>query len=133
MFLPRIFARFTLLQLWLVSFAMTVLRFLVVAWFPSVLALQVFAQCLHMFSFGTFHATALAVLHGNFKGKLQARGQALYTSLSFGLGGAVGGLLSGWTWQAWGPAWTFTLSSALALVGLLLILVRPDMLKRAHA
>lgn len=130
LFLPRIFARYSLYTLWLVSFGMTVLRFLIVAWFPSVLALQVFAQCLHMFSFGTYHATALAVLHHNFRGKLQARGQALYTSLSFGLGGAVGGMASGWTWQSWGPGWTFTLSSVLALAGLVLILVKPEMLAR---
>lgn len=130
LFLPRIFARFSLYQLWLLSFGLTVVRFLIVAWMPSVLALQVFAQALHMFSFGTYHATALAVLHANFKGRLKARGQALYTSLSFGLGGAVGGMLSGWTWQAWGAGWTFTVSSALALAGLALILLRPDVLNR---
>lgn len=130
MFLPRIFAKVTHYQLWTLSFGLTVLRYLIVAWFPSVLALQVFAQALHMFSFGTYHATALAVLHSLFKGKLQTRGQALYVSLSFGLGGAVGGMISGWTWAAWGPAWTFTISSALALAGLLLVLWQPDMLRR---
>jgi len=130
LFLPRLFARFSLYQLWLLSFGMTAVRYLIVAWLPSVLAMQVFAQALHMFSFGTFHATALAVLHTNFGGKLKARGQALYTSLSFGLGGAVGALLSGWTWQAWGPGWTFTVSSAIALAGLVLIILRPDVLNR---
>lgn len=129
-YLPRIFARFSLFQLWLLSFGLTVVRYLIVAWMPSVLAMQVFAQALHMFSFGTYHAAALAVLHSNFRGRLKARGQALYTSLSFGLGGAVGGILSGWTWQAWGPGWTFTFSSAMALAGLALILLRPDVLDR---
>jgi MFS transporter, PPP family, 3-phenylpropionic acid transporter len=130
MFLPRVFARFDFRTLWVISFSLTVVRYLIVGWFPSVLALQVLAQALHMFSFGTYHATALAVLHSTFKGKLQTRGQALYTSISFGAGGALGGMISGWTWTAWGPAWTFTISSALALAGLLLVLLRPDVLRR---
>ena len=132
--LPKVFARFSYYQLWVISFAVTVVRYLVVAWFPQVLALQILAQAMHMFTFGTFHATALAVLHHTFKGRLQARGQGLYTSLSFGLGGAAGGLVSGYTWTHWGAAWTFTLSSALALTGLVLVLLRPQALVNAkHA
>jgi PPP family 3-phenylpropionic acid transporter len=133
MFLPRVLARFDYRTLWVLSFSLTVLRYLIVGWFPSVLAMQVLAQALHMFSFGTYHATALAILHSTFKGKLQTRGQALYTSISFGAGGAVGGMISGWTWTAWGPAWTFTVSSGLALAGLLLILMRPGVLRREAA
>ena len=130
MYLPRITARFSMHQLWALSFGLTVLRYLIVGWFPQVLAAQVFAQALHMFTFGTFHATAVAVVHARFKGRLQARGQALYTSIAFGLGGAIGGVISGWTWSAWGPAWTFTLSSGLAAAGLLLLWLRPGMLTR---
>jgi MFS transporter, PPP family, 3-phenylpropionic acid transporter len=128
LYLPRVFARFTHYQLWVLSFAVTVLRYLVVGWFPQLLGLQVLAQVMHMFTFGTFHATALAVLHANFTGRLQTRGQGLYTSLSFGLGGAIGGLISGYTWTHWGAAWTFTLSSGMALAGLLLVLAKPQAL-----
>jgi PPP family 3-phenylpropionic acid transporter len=127
-YLPLIFQRFSHYQLWILSFGVTVVRYLIVGWFPQAFALQVLAQAMHMFSFGTYHATALAVLHSTFTGRLQARGQALYTSLSFGLGGAVGGLISGYTWTHWGAAWTFTLSSAMALAGLALIMTRPNIL-----
>ena len=127
--LPRLLARFSHYHLWVLSFALTALRYLVVAWFPEVLALQFFAQALHMFTFGTFHATALAVLHRAFPGRLRTRGQGLYTSVSFGLGGAAGGLASGWTWTHWGPQWTFTVSAALALAGLLVVLARPGALR----
>lgn len=131
LYLPKVFARFTYYQLWVISFSVTVVRYLIVAWFPQLLALQILAQAMHMCTFGTFHATALAVLHSTFKGRMQGRGQGLYTSLSFGLGGAVGGLISGYTWTHWGPAWTFTLSSAMALAGLLLVILRPQALLNA--
>lgn len=130
LFLPRIFSRVSLYQLWMLSFGLTVIRYLIVAWLPHLLAAQVLAQALHMFTFGTFHATAMAVVHARFRGRLQARGQALYSSLAFGLGGALGGLVSGWTWSVWGAAWTFTLSSAMAGAGLLLLVLRPGMLVR---
>ena len=48
-------------------------------------------------------------------------GQALYGSLSFGAGGMLGGLLSGWSWDALGAELTFTLSSAFAFVGMLIL------------
>ena len=49
------------------------------------------------------------------------RGQALYSSLSFGAGGLLGALVSGSTWDEWGAGWTFALSSGFAFIGLLLV------------
>jgi len=37
-----------------------------------------------------------------FTGRYQIRGQALYSSLTFGLGGAVGSVLSGYIWTYFG-------------------------------
>jgi PPP family 3-phenylpropionic acid transporter len=119
--LPAIFRRFTHYQLWTFSFAVTAVRFQLVAWLPDLVAVQAFAQLLHMFTFGTYHATALALIHQRFRGRLQTRGQALYTSLSWGLGGALGGLASGAMWERWGAAATFSLSSAIALAGLAIV------------
>jgi PPP family 3-phenylpropionic acid transporter len=119
--LPAIFRRFSHYQLWTFSFAVTVVRFQLVAWLPDLVAVQAFAQLLHMFTFGTYHATALALIHQRFRGRMQTRGQALYTSISFGLGGAIGGLLSGAAWERWGAAGTFSLSSLIALAGLALV------------
>ena len=119
--LPAIFRRFSHYQLWTFSFAVTAARFQLVAWLPDLVAVQVFAQLLHMFTFGTYHATALALIHQRFRGRLQTRGQALYTSLSWGLGGALGGLASGAMWERWGPAATFSLSSVIALAGLAIV------------
>jgi len=61
------------------------------------------------------------VVHKFFRGRHQARGQAIYGSLAYGVGGAIGGLASGYAWAGLGPALTFTLASACALAGMLLI------------
>ena len=45
-----------------------------------------------------------------------------YGSLSFGAGGMLGGLLSGYTWDHLGAAWTFTIGSGFALAGLVWLL-----------
>lgn len=36
--------------------------------------------------------------------RIAGRGQALYSSLTYGVGGAAGTLIAGWTWEALGPS-----------------------------
>ena len=109
--IPRIFARVTLRRLILISFALAVVRFLVIAWGVDSAWLIWGAQTLHAFTFGTYHAAAVGLIHQHFQGRHQARGQALYTSISYGIGGALGGLVSGLTWDSLGSTWTFTLAA----------------------
>jgi PPP family 3-phenylpropionic acid transporter len=52
-------------------------------------------------------------------GRTQGRGQALYSSLSFGAGGGIGALLAGWLWVPLGGAATFALASLVAALGAL--------------
>ena len=120
---PRIFARVTPRELILASFAAAVLRFLMIAWGVESNWIVWSAQALHAFTFGTYHAAAVALIHHHFRGRHQARGQALYTSLSYGVGGTLGGLGSGLTWEAPGPAWTFTLAAASAALAWLVYAV----------
>ena len=109
--IPRIFARVSPRQLILASFALGTVRFLIIAWGVESAWLIWGAQTLHAFTFGTYHAAAVGLIHQHFQGRHQARGQALYTSISYGMGGALGGLISGLTWDTWGPSWTFTLAA----------------------
>jgi PPP family 3-phenylpropionic acid transporter len=81
-----------------------------------------FAQVLHAATFGAFHAASIGYVHKLFRGRLQSRGQAIYGSISFGVGGAIGALASGYAWDLWGPALTFTLAAASALAGMLILL-----------
>ena len=121
--MSRISARYSLRHLLIVSFAAAVVRFILIGWGASSLLLTVSAQLMHGLTFGLYHAAAIAAVNRWFPGRSQARGQALYSSISFGAGGLLGGLISGWTWDAVGAAWTYGLSSLFALVGLICVLL----------
>jgi len=123
MWMPRISQRFSLRTILLFSFACAVLRFLMIGWGADSLALLLLAQLLHGATFGAYHAAAIAVVNQWFPGALQSRGQALYGSLSFGAGGMLGGLLSGYTWEMIGAAWTYTIGSGFALAGFVWLLL----------
>lgn len=114
---PKLNARFSPQALFSFSFAVTALRYLLIGWFPSSLALQLIAQSFHAFTFGTWHAAAMGMLHRFFPAQFGTRGQALYTSFSFGIGGALGGVMAGIAWSAVGPAWMFTLMSGVVIIG----------------
>lgn len=115
--LPQLLRRFSLRTLLLASFACAVLRFLAIGWGVGSLAVLAAAQLLHAATFGAYHAASVAAVHRMFAGALEARGQALYSSLSYGLGGAAGTLLAGWTWEALGPAPSFMVSAAFGALG----------------
>ena len=119
--MPHLYRAFTLRQILLGSFALAVLRFLLIGWLIDNFVALVLAQALHAATFGSFHAASIGVIHKVFRGRHQARGQAMYGSLAFGLGGAIGGFTSGHAWAGLGPSLTFTLSSGAALAGLLIL------------
>jgi MFS transporter, PPP family, 3-phenylpropionic acid transporter len=120
-FQPQLMRRYSLRGLLIASFACVALRFVLIGWAVDVLALLVFAILLHAATFGLFHAASLAAVHRIFSGRLEARGQALYSSLTYGVGGALGTLLAGWSWQALGAPVTFTISALFGLAGGLLV------------
>ena len=74
---------------------------------------------------------SVALINRWFSGTRQVRGQALYLSLAFGVGGFLGALASGAAWEAIGPAWTFTAASGAAATGLLLLARRAKLLRRS--
>lgn len=119
--MPHLYRAFTLRQILLASFALAVARFLMIGWLAESFAVLLIAQVLHAATFGSFHAAAIGVVHKLFRGRHQARGQAIYGSLAFGVGGAIGGFASGYAWSGLGPALTFSLSSACALAGLAIV------------
>lgn len=121
LWLPRLYAAYTLRAVLIASFALAVVRFLLIAWGAQYLALLLFAQALHAASFGSFHAAAIGIVHRLFQGRHLARGQAIYGSFTFGVGGTFGALASGYSWQYLGAGPTFSLASGAALAGMLLL------------
>jgi PPP family 3-phenylpropionic acid transporter len=120
--MPHLFRAFTPRRILIASFALAAGRFLLIGWGADSLVLLLIAQALHAASFGSFHAAAIGIVHKLFRGRHLARGQAIYGSLAFGVGGAVGGLASGYAWDPLGAALTFSAAAACALAGMLLII-----------
>ena len=58
---------------------------------------------------------AIYMIHALFTGAHQGRGQALYSSVSFGAGGAVGSLASGYLWTGMGPQAMYLMAAGISL------------------
>jgi PPP family 3-phenylpropionic acid transporter len=119
--MSRVMRRFSLRKILLASFAVAVVRFAMIGWGVESPFVLVLTQLMHGLTFGSCHAASIAAVNRWFPGHTRSRGQALYSSVSFGAGGLVGGLISGWTWGYIGGELTFALSSAYALIGLFLV------------
>lgn len=119
----RLLRRFSARTLMVTSLAVTALRWVLIALFVRHLGVLLFAQTLHAFSFGLFHAVNIHVIHRRFTGPLQARGQALYAAVSHGLGGALGSLAAGYAWTGLGADHTYLAAAALPALGAVVAVV----------
>ena len=100
------------------SFGVGIIRFTLIAFFPLTWVL-IIAQILHAGTFAAHHSAATKMLQRWFKGPLQARGQALMATISYGFGGTLGGLCAGWIWDQWHPRDVFIMSAlACGLAGM---------------
>jgi PPP family 3-phenylpropionic acid transporter len=117
----RIVARFGLRPLLLLAYALTALRWVLIGIFVQHPLILVAAQTLHAASFGVYHAVAIQYVNRFFVGRHQGRGQALYSSMSFGAGGAAGALASGYAWGTLGPTATYLAGAVTAAVGLFVV------------
>ena len=119
LWLPRLVPRLGLRLLLVSSLVLASVRWWLVGRFVESLWIMVAAQVLHAATFGVYHASAIQLIHRYFSGRHQGKGQALYSSLSFGAGGAVGSFYSGLTWDVLGPQVTFNIAAVVAFVGVL--------------
>jgi PPP family 3-phenylpropionic acid transporter len=120
--MPRLLPRFGARRLLLAAVVLTTLRWLLIAGFADVLPVIVLAQTLHAASFGLYHAVAIYLVHRLFTGAHQGRGQALYSSISFGAGGAAGSLVSGYLWTGMGAQSMYLLAAGVSLVAVVVVL-----------
>ncbi|WP_454255441.1 MFS transporter [Pseudomonas sp. Marseille-Q8238] len=96
------------------SFLIAGARWLLLGFQAEHLAVLLFAQVLHAATFGSFHAASISFVQRSFGPRQQGQGQALYATLA-GIGGALGALYSGYSWNTLGPEWTFALAGLAAL------------------
>ena len=112
-----LFRRIGVRRLMLASLAIGVCRFMMIGLGAESLMLLLFAQILHAATFGVHHSASVATMQRWFAGPLQARGQALYISISYGLGGTVGGLLLSACWDTFGASIVYLLAAAMCALG----------------
>lgn len=101
--MPALTARASLTALLGASCALTALRWLMLAGLAGNMGWLVVAQLMHAASFGVYHSVAVQLVARAFPGRLAGRGQALHSSLAYGVGGAMGAALAGVLWDSIGP------------------------------
>ena len=118
LFMHRLLPVFGVRKLLIVTLLLTSLRWLLIGFFVDNLSVLFLAQLIHAFSFGVFHSVGISVVHNYFTGSHQGRGQALYSSTSYGAGVAVGSLVSGLVWDQWGAGVLFMFASCCTMLAL---------------
>jgi len=106
----------SLRDLVVISLILTAVRWFLTAYFADNTLILIISQCLHAFSFGLLHAVSVKYIAIFFSGKKQLHGQALYSGLGFGLGGAIGAYLAGITWASQGPQFVFIAAAVIPIV-----------------
>lgn len=112
----RLLRHYRLAHLLTFTFAIASIRWFLVAKFPENGALIFFSQMLHALTYGLYHSVMIQFIDRLFQGSYQIRGQALYSSVSFGAGGAAGSILSGYVWSSYGGSFLFQSAAWLMLV-----------------
>ncbi|WP_025822136.1 MFS transporter [Shewanella marina] len=126
MFAPRLLEKFDVVTLLAVSIGLTVLRWLLMAFGVDSPWLIGLSQLLHAFTFGLVHAASIQFVFQQFDISHRSQGQALYASLSFGVGGALGTWICGMIWgDGSGAMWTWIFAAVCALFSLITILLVP--------
>ena len=78
------------------SIFMTIIRWLILFFFPDSLTLAFVSQSIHAFSFGLYHSAVIIYLYSLYKNKQLA--QQFMFGVAYGLGGFVGALIAGWAY-----------------------------------
>ena len=120
LFMKPLLIRCSLRAILLVSLCLASVRWLLISWFPEQLPVLVIAQVLHAATFGGTHVVAIHFVHQYFGEHHQGKGQALYNSLSFGIGGVLGSLYSGQYWESLGGSIVFSIASACCLLAFII-------------
>ena len=119
--MPKILNKFNLKEVLLISLFLAVIRFFLIGNYVDTLWVLILAQILHAATFGSFHVASVELVSVHFNREHHSRGQSIYNSITYGLGGTIGGLGGGFMIDQYGAASTFMFSSILPLIGFIVI------------
>lgn len=120
---PKLLVKYSVKGMLILCFVMTAIRWLITAYFSHILPVMIVTQCLHALSFGLFHALAVQSITDLFGPYHQAKGQAIYSGIGFGLAGVVGSGVSGLLWEHYGYQVTFLFGTFVTIISLFLLII----------
>jgi PPP family 3-phenylpropionic acid transporter len=120
-FSALILGRFRRMRLLTFSLFVAALRWSIFS-LTTAYPLLLLAQAMHAVTFAVFHVAAVTHTYAVVPPSLRARGQSLYSALSFGLGNFAGFLINGAVYDRVGASACFAGSAAVALLAALLSL-----------
>ncbi len=123
MLMKKLLAWLSLRTIVLISIFLSIVRWLLIAHFVDYYAVMIAAQLLHAASFGSSHVAAIHLVHQYFGVEHQGKGQALYSSMSFGLGGMLGSLYSGFFWDELGAEFVYSVAAMLCCIAFLIAFI----------
>ncbi|WP_434926727.1 MFS transporter [Shewanella sp. HL-SH2] len=128
LYASKLIGKYGLRLLLIVSIVLTSVRWLILGYYPDVVIMLIFSQTLHAFTFGLTHAVSIQFIHRHFGIHHRSTGQALYASLSFGVGGALGTWVSGYIWgDGSGAAHVWLFAATCAIASAVAVMFIPDM------
>ena len=123
LFMKPVLKFVSLRRILLISIVFSIVRWLLIAHYAHVFEIIVIAQLLHAATFGSSHIAAIHLVHQYFGTQHQGKGQALYSSMSFGLGGMLGSLYSGYLWDSLGAEFVYSMAAACCCIAFLVAFI----------
>ena len=120
LFMKQLLQLFSLRHILLSSILLSIVRWLIIGFAANSLYGLAGAQLLHAATFGSAHIAAIHLIHRYFQQQHQGKGQALYASLSFGVGGMIGSLFSGYYWEILGAPIIYSVAAACCFLAFIL-------------
>lgn len=120
MLMHRALLRLGIRAILLGSLFIAFVRWLLIGHFVNDPVVLFIAQIGHAFTYGSFHAAAIETIRRLFGTGHQGKGQAIYSGLSFGLGGALGSVVGGLLWN-WGPVYSYDFAAVASFMAFLIV------------
>jgi len=120
MIMHKLLRLFSLRQIILTSVFLSIVRWLIIGFAADSLYWLIGAQLLHAATFGSAHIAAIHLIHQYFGQQHQAKGQSLYISVCYGVGGMIGSLFSGYYWEACGARFIYTCAAGCCVLAFII-------------
>lgn len=117
----RIFSRFRLKTVLMVSLCIAALRWIALSVFTTAVPILI-SQALHAFTYAAFHMAGILTIDRFASDRFKTFAQALNNSIGYGMGLTAGFLVSGWFYERFGYVRMFQLGALLAMCGAVVLL-----------